>query len=373
VRVLAAPDKFKGTLSAPEAASAIAAGWLRARPDDRVERLPLADGGEGTLDALVDALGGERHAVEVRGPLGERVTAEFGLIRGPEGPVAVVEMARASGLQLVPPERRAPLLASTSGTGELILAACGHRPGSVVLCIGGSATTDGGAGMAQALGIRLLDPSGRDLPPGGAALADLDRIDPSGLHPDVRGVGFVVARDVDNPLTGPEGAAAVYGPQKGASPEDVETLDRALGRLADVMARDLGADVRDLPGVGAAGGLGAGVVAFLGGRLRPGIEVVLEAVGFPDRLGEVDLVLTGEGRVDAQSLRGKTAAGVMGAAREAGVPVVVFCGRADVDLPGATVASMADAFGLDRAMREAGPALEELAAKVAASFAGRGG
>lgn len=369
MRVLCAPDKFKGTLSAPQAAAAIASGWRRARPDDDVLELPLADGGEGTLDALVDALGGERHTAVVRGPLGEPVEAEYGVLRTARGVTAVVEMARASGLQLVPESDRNALRAGTVGTGELILAACRHRPRRVVLCIGGSATTDAGAGMAQALGIRLLDDRGEDLPPGGAALARLARIDPAGLRPEVRGVRFDVASDVDNPLSGPDGAAAVYGPQKGASPQDVATLDRALARFAEVVRRDLGVDISDLPGAGAAGGLGGGLVAFLGAGLRPGIEVVLESVGFLERLQGIDLVLTGEGRLDEQSLRGKAAAGVTAAARDAGVPVMVLCGRADVALEGAEVASLAQEFGLERAMREAGPALEELAARVAARLA----
>ena len=258
VRVLVAPDKFKGTLTAPQAAEAIARGWARADPSARVEKAPMADGGEGTLDALVAALGGERRRLRVSGPLGDPVEAEFAVVSAPEGSTGVVEMARASGLDLISPGRRDPLRTTTRGTGELILAVCRAGVRRVLVCVGGSATNDAGAGMAQALGIRLLDESGRDLQPGGAALAALARIDLSELDPVVEASTFVVATDVDNPLVGPEGASAVYGPQKGASAEDVALLDRALGHFAAVVYRDLGLDVRGTKGAGAAGGLGAG-------------------------------------------------------------------------------------------------------------------
>ena len=365
MRVLVAPDKFKGTLTAPEAAQAIATGWRHGAPKDEVETVPLADGGDGTLDALVEGLGGERRAATVSGPLGDPVKAEYGLVPDDRGIMGVVEMARASGLALLPPARRDPKRTTTRGTGELILAAAADRVARMLVCVGGSATNDGGAGMAQALGIRLLDERGRDIPPGGEALLGLARIDVSELHPSVRAVKFTVATDVDNPLVGPHGASMVYGPQKGASPEDVLLLDRALGHLAAVIYRDLGIDVRNVPGAGAAGGLGAGLIAFLGASVRSGVDVVMEAVRLRERLEGADLMVTGEGMFDEQSLRGKAPAGALRAAREARVPAVVLCGQARVDAPGARVISLAERFGLEPALERPGPLLETLAAEVA--------
>jgi len=373
VRVLVAPDKFRGTLTAAQAARAIATGWRRSRPepDEGIDELPMADGGEGTLDTLVEALGGTRRRVRVHGPLGDPVDAEYALVPGARGPAAVVEMARASGLELLSEARRDPVRTTTFGTGELVRAALAEGPEEVLLCIGGSATNDGGAGMAQALGVRFLDRAGQEIGPGGGALLDLAVIDATGLHPAVRRARFVVACDVDNPLTGPQGAAAVYGPQKGARPEDVLLLDRALAHLAAVVHRDLGIDVRSLPGAGAAGGLGAGLVAFAGARLRPGVELVMDAVRFAERLARADVAITGEGKLDAQSLRGKVPAGVIRAAREAGKPVVVLCGRAEVAPEGAEVASLVERFGEERAMTDARRALEDLAAELGGSAGGR--
>jgi glycerate kinase len=363
VRVLAAPDKFRGTLTAAVAAAAMARGWRRARPSDEVDEAAMADGGEGTLDALVAALGGDTFLERVTGPLGDPTDAAYGLVD--EGRLGVVEMARASGLALVPVDRRDALRATTRGTGELILATCRHGPERVVVCIGGSATTDGGAGMAQALGVQLLDATGEELAPGGAALLELDRIDASGLAPEVRDADFVVASDVDNPLAGPEGAAAVYGPQKGASPEDVEVLDRALRRFADVVRRDLRVDVAALPGAGAAGGLGAGLIAFLGATLRPGVDVVMDATRLEERLGGAGLVITAEGKLDDQSLRGKTPAGVMRAAERQRVPVLIVCGQASVRPEGVRVESLVDLVGSSRAFSDTAGALEDVVAGVA--------
>ena len=365
MRVLVAPDKFKGTLSAEGAGLAIAAGWRRAMPEDEVEVVPIADGGEGTLDALRTALHGELRRVRVSGPLGDPVDAEYALVESGGERLGAIEMARASGLGLVPARRRDPLRASTRGTGELILAACGDGAGRLIVCIGGSATNDGGAGMAQAMGTRLLDAEGRDLRPGGAALLDLATIDLRSLDQAARRVAFVAATDVDNPLVGPHGAAAVYGPQKGASPDDVLLLDRALAHLAAVIHRDLGIDVRGIPGAGAAGGLGAGLMAFLGAKLRPGADVVLEAVGLRDRMEGTDLLITGEGRFDEQSLRGKAAAAALRMAAEMGIPAAVLCGQRTIDAPGAVVLSLAERFGLEAAMDGARPLLEELAAEAA--------
>lgn len=370
MHVLVAPDKFRGTLTAAQAARAVAAGWRRGRPDDDVEEVPMADGGEGTLDAMVDGLGGERRTVRVSGPLGDPVEAEHGMVQGPSGLTAVVEMARASGLELIAEARRDPKRTTTRGTGELIRAALRESPAQIIVCIGGSATNDGGAGMARALGVRLLDAEGREIVPGGAGLLDLDRIDASRLNPAVRRTRFVVASDVDNPLTGPQGASAVFGPQKGATPDDVVLLDRALAHFAAVVHRDLGIDVRHVPGAGAAGGLGAGLVAFLGAHLRPGVEVVMEGVGLRERLGRADLAITGEGKFDEQSLHGKAPAGVIRAAREAGVPAVVLCGRAEVRPPDVPVFSLVERFGEGRAVEDARRTLEDLAEEVAADAAG---
>jgi glycerate kinase len=367
VRVLVAPDKFKGTLTAEQAAQAIARGWERGDASAAVEVVPMADGGEGTLEALVAALGGERLTQDVSGPLGDPVRAEFAVVGSDEGTLGVVEMARASGLGLISPGRRDPKRTSTRGTGELILAACRRGVRRVLVCVGGSATNDAGAGMAQAVGIRLLDRRGVDLPPGGAALLELAAIDLSGLDRSVRGAEFVVATDVDNPLVGPQGASAVYGPQKGASPEDVALLDAALGHFAAVVHRDLGLDLRAAPGAGAAGGLAGGLMAFLGARLRPGVDVVIESVGLRDRMEKADLVVTGEGMFDEQSLHGKAPAGVLRAAEEFRLPAVVLCGQRRVDPPSARIFALADRFGLEEAMERPSTLLQDLAAEVAAA------
>jgi glycerate kinase len=349
--VVVAPDKFKGTLSAGQAAAAIAEGWRRGDRRAEVETVPVADGGEGTLDALISALGGRIEPATVRGPLGDPVAAAFGIADTERGRVGVVEMARASGIGLVAEERRRPRRASTYGTGQLILRACRAGAKTVIVCIGGSASTDGGAGMAQALGARLLDEDGRSIPSGGAGLGRLATIDVRELAPEIRGVEFVVASDVDNPLVGSQGAAAVYGPQKGASPEDVRVLDRSLGHYAAVVHRDLGLDLRYEPGSGAAGGLGAGLIAFLGARIRPGFEVVAETVGLPGRLERADAVVTGEGRYDRQTERGKAPAGVLRLAREVGCHSVLICGQIeDGASPDADLVYDLSDSGLDEAM-----------------------
>ncbi|HEV3473759.1 MAG TPA: glycerate kinase [Actinomycetota bacterium] len=370
MRVVVAPDTFKGTLSAAEVARSLARGWRRADRTADVEEVPVADGGEGTLDALLAARGGRRERARVTGPLGDPVEAAFGLLEGSGEITAVVEMARASGLQLISEERRDPLRATTHGTGELILAAAAHGARHLVVCIGGSATNDGGAGMAQAVGIRLLDERGRDLPPGGAALRRLATIDASGLDATVRDVEIVVATDVDNPLTGPLGASAVYGPQKGAGPEDVVLLDEALGHLAAVIHRDLGVDVRDVPGGGAAGGLGAGLTAFLGARLRPGFEAVAEALDLARRLEGADVVVTGEGRYDDQTQYGKAPAGVLRLGRETRCRTVLVAGRieAGVRPPADIVFSLAERWGTEAAMERARDLLEAVGEEAASAI-----
>jgi glycerate kinase len=365
MRVLVAPDKFRGTLHASAAAAAIARGWERGDPAATVTRLPLADGGEGTLDALLAALSGEDHPALVTGPLGEPVTARYGIAGAGAQRTGVIEMAEASGLTLVPPERRDPKHATSRGTGELILAAVVSGARRLLVCVGGSATNDAGAGAAQALGFRLLDDEGNDLGAGGAALLHLDRIDVAGRSPDLDGVEVVVATDVDNPLTGPHGASATFGPQKGASAEDVELLDRALARFADVAARDLGVEIREVPGAGAAGGLAGGLMAFLGARLRSGARTVMDAVGFEARLREAEVVVTGEGSFDEQSLGGKVPGAALDAAARAGVPAIVLCGRASAFPLGVEVRSMVERFGEAAALNRPEETLEALASEIA--------
>lgn len=324
MRYVVAPDKFKGSLSAVEASRAIARGIRRVDDAAEIDEVPMADGGEGTVEALVTASNGTIRTSRVTGPLGDPVEARFGL--SGDGKTAFVEMAAASGLVLVPEGRRDPTVATTRGTGELILAALDAGADRIVVGIGGSATNDGGAGMAQALGYRLLDAEGEELGPGGGPLERLDRIDPTGRDARLDRVDLAVACDVTNPLCGPNGASAVYGPQKGADPETVGRLDRNLARLAEVLRRDLGRAVADLPGVGAAGGLGAGLVAFGGGSLERGVELVSRTVDLPRRLEGADLCLTAEGSLDEQTAHGKTIAGVSRAARGRGCPVIVLAG-----------------------------------------------
>lgn len=324
MRIVIAPDSFKGSASALAAANAMALGALAVFPRAEVTRVPIADGGEGTVEALVTASHGRLEHRTVRGPLGEPVRAHWGVLG--DGRTAVVEMAAASGLTLVPRERRDPRITTTHGTGELIRAALNEGYSRIVVGIGGSATNDGGTGMARALGIRFLDSEGADLAEGGAALARLSRIDLSGADPRLASAEILVACDVDNPLTGPRGASAVYGPQKGATPEMVAQLDAVLDRFARIATAATGRDVAGVPGAGAAGGLGAGLLFFTPARLRPGVSIVLESVGFDALVRGADLVITGEGRTDFQTAMGKAPIGVAAAAKAHGVPVVCIAG-----------------------------------------------
>lgn len=369
MKVVIAPDSFKESLSARAVAEAIAAGWARVYPDAELLLCPMADGGEGTVDAVLAATGGERQQTEVSGPLGDPVTATWGLLPGQR---AVIEMAEASGLHLVEPSRRDVLSASSFGTGELIRAALDTGVRRIVLGLGGSATNDGGAGLLCALGVRMLDVEGHDLPPGGAALARLRHIDLTGLDTRLAQVEVLVAADVDNPLCGPRGASAVFGPQKGATPVQVEQLDAALAHYADVMAATLGEDLRDQPGVGAAGGLGFASRAVLRAAFRPGIQLVAELAGLAEALQGADLVITGEGRLDGQSLHGKTPVGVARLARAAGVPVIALAGslgegyqRLYAEGIGAAFSLAPGPFSLQQAMAEAGPQLSARAADLA--------
>ena len=324
MRILIAPDSFKGSLSAVAAAEAMARGVHAVFPDAEVIRIPIADGGEGTVEALVAATSGTLRRLTVQGPMLEPVEAHWGILG--DGLTAVIEMAAASGLPLVPQASRDPRRASTVGTGELIKGALDEGLTRLIIGIGGSATNDGGTGLARALGARFLDAEGQELPPGGAALARLARIDLSGLDPRLATMAILVACDVDNPLTGPRGASAVYGPQKGATPEMVKELDAALERFAQVATATTGRHVASLSGAGAAGGLGAGLLFFTPAQLRPGVEIVLEATGFEARVQHADLVITGEGRTDAQTAMGKAPVGVAAVAKRWDVPVLCLSG-----------------------------------------------
>ncbi|MEU1177005.1 glycerate kinase [Streptomyces sp. NPDC005820] len=370
--MLVAADKFKGSLTAVQVAERVTAGLRRAVPDVEVEALPVADGGDGTVDAAV-AAGFERREVRVAGPLGHEVTAAFAL----RGDTAVVEMAEASGLQRLPAGVFAPLTASTYGSGELLRAALDAGVRTIVFGVGGSATTDGGAGMLSALGARFLDEDGEPVAPGGGGLADLDRVDLSGLDPRLSSVELVLASDVDNPLTGPKGAPAVYGPQKGASPDDVEALDAALAHYAKVLEAEVGpqaAGYAAAPGAGAAGGIGYGAL-LLGARFRAGIEVMLDVLGFAPALERAELVITGEGSLDEQTLHGKAPAGVAAAARAADKEVVAVCGRLALPPEALGRAGIRRAYPLTElepdvaaCIADAGPILERVAERIGRDF-----
>ncbi|WP_424851587.1 glycerate kinase [Streptomyces sp. SAI-129] len=373
-RVLVAADKFKGSLTAVEVAERVTAGLRRVVPDVQVEALPVADGGDGTVAAAV-AAGFERREVRVAGPLGDEVTAAYALRED----TAVVEMAEASGLQRLPEGVLAPLTASTYGSGELLRAALDAGARTIVFGVGGSATTDGGAGMLAALGARFLDGDGEPVAPGGGGLAGLASADLSGLDPRLSDVELVLASDVDNPLTGPKGAPAVYGPQKGASPDDVTALDAALAHFAKVLEQTEGVGARAAeyaasPGAGAAGGIGFGAM-LLGARFRPGIEVMLDVLGFAPALDRADLVITGEGSLDEQTLHGKAPAGVAAAARAAGKEVVAVCGRLALPAEALGRAGIRRAYPLTdvepdvaKCIAEAGPILERVAQNIARDF-----
>jgi glycerate kinase len=329
LRIVVAPDSFGGALDSVAVAGAIATGWLRARPDDEVDRAPMADGGVGTLAAVAAALGERavRRSVSTHDPLGRPISAEYLLLE--KGRTAFVEMAAASGLARLTLEERTPesaRTASSRGTGELVRSALDAGVRRLILGLGGSATNDGGAGLLAALGVRFLDLAVGELPPGGAALADLIVIDPSGLDPRLARVDVVVASDVTNPLTGPAGAAATYGPQKGADPAAVADLDAALGIYGTAIEAATGRAVAELPGAGAAGGTGAALLGFTNATLRPGIDVVAEMAGLSSALEAADLVITGEGRADEQTLAGKAAMGVALLAGKQGIRVVLLCG-----------------------------------------------
>ena len=336
MKVICAPDSFKESLSASEAAHAMAAGVRAAEPDAEVDLCPIADGGEGTVDALLTATDGEARTTEVIGPLGDPVIARWGLLgqRRNEPVTAVIEMAAASGMALIEPNRRDPTVTSTYGTGQLIHAALDAKARRIVLGIGGSATNDGGCGAVGALGGRFIGHGGdsMDLPITGGELHAIHRIDLDGLDERLSQTEIMIACDVTNPLTGPNGAAHIYGPQKGASPDQVLNLDDGLKHLVAVMRRQLGRDVEFMPGAGAAGGMGAGMVAFLAAELKPGVEMVLKAVGFDNRVQGHHLCFTGEGRLDGQSMSGKACLGVAAAAKQQGVETVALVGAVGLEV-----------------------------------------
>jgi len=379
MRVLICPDKFAGTLSAPQVAAAIAEGWRDRAPGDEVVLRPLADGGPGFIEVVAAAVGGRRLPVRTVDPLGRPVSGEVLVVEDAVGPTAYVESAQACGLHLLAAHERDPKATTSYGLGLLIAAAVETGARRVVIGLGGSATNDAGAGMLAALGVATLDEAGYALPYGGAALVAAAALD--GV-PRLRGVELVAATDVDNPLTGPQGAASVYGPQKGATQRDVLLLDAAVARFAAVLERDLPGcppGLAGLPGAGAAGGIGGAILA-LGGRCESGIALVSRLIGLDAALDAADVVITGEGSFDHQSLRGKVVAGVAAAARARGRPCVVLAGRVAVAETEAASAGVTEAHALvdyfdgdaERAMREAAAGLRALAAEVAGRWvAGR--
>jgi|UniRef100_A8GAV6 glycerate kinase len=370
-KVVIAPDSFKESLSAMAVAEAIERGFRQIYPQVQYVKLPMADGGEGTVDSMVAATGGEIVRVEVTGPLGQPVSAFYGLLG--EGETAVIEMAAASGLHLAPKGQRDPRITTSYGTGELILAALERGVKTIILGIGGSATNDGGAGMMQALGARLLDDQQQPLPPGGAALARLAQIDLSAVDPRLQQVSVTAACDVDNPLCGPHGASAVFGPQKGATPEMVTQLDAALSHFGSLLQQATGREVLNAPGAGAAGGMGAALLGMLNARLRPGIEIVIETLRLEEALRDADLVITGEGRLDSQSIHGKTPIGVARVAKRHGLPVIGIAGSLSKDYQVVHQHGIDAAFSvldrvvtLEEALTDAADNLEVTARNVAA-------
>ncbi|MCG3884671.1 glycerate kinase [Photobacterium leiognathi] len=329
MKIIIAPDSYKESLTAMEVATAIENGFRQVIPNAEYIKLPMADGGEGTVQSLVDASNGTIIERSVTGPLGEQVNGFFGLMG--DGKTAIIEMAAASGLHLVSPDLRNPMLTTSFGTGELILAALDKGVEHIIVGIGGSATNDGGIGMAQALGVRFLDENNKPIHYGGGALDRLHHIDISDIDPRLVSVKLEVACDVDNPLCGEKGASQVFGPQKGATPEMVTQLDNNLAHYAEIIKRDLGKDVKDMAGAGAAGGMGAALLGLFNAQLRPGIEIVMDAVNLADVLQDADLVITGEGRIDSQTIHGKTPIGVARTAKHFNKPVIGIAGSLSYD------------------------------------------
>jgi glycerate kinase len=368
MKIIVAPDSFKGSRSSIEVADLIEKGIRNVYPDAEIVKIPIADGGEGTVDAAVSGADGEYREMKVRGPLGDPVKAKYGILKGGR---AVIEMAAASGLPLVPENKRNPLFTTTYGTGELIESALEEGCREFLLGIGGSATTDAGMGMAQALGYSFKDKDGNELGDGGGELAKLVEIDSSGADPRVAESRFTVASDVNNPLYGKEGAAYIYGPQKGATPEMVKELDANLRLFAKVVEKTLGRDISQIPGAGAAGGLGAGLIVFCGAELKSGIQAVLDIVGFDNHIESTDLVITGEGAIDGQSTYGKVPVGIAQRVQKHDIPVLAIVGNIG---PGAEnvynfgihgiMSTVNKAMPLSEAMANSAALLEEAAERV---------
>ncbi|MCG9782449.1 glycerate kinase [Vibrio brasiliensis] len=374
MKVVIAPDSYKESLTAMEVATAIESGFKEIMPDAEYIKLPMADGGEGTVQSLVDATGGDIVTVEVTGPLGQPVEGFYGLLG--DGSTAVIEMAAASGLHLVEPDERNPLLTTTYGTGELIKAALDRGVDHIIIGIGGSSTNDGGVGMAQALGAKLLDANGADLPFGGGALAELVSIDLSGLDSRLATVQLEVACDVDNPLCGPKGASHIFGPQKGATPEMVTELDANLAHYAEVIRQTNGKEVINQAGAGAAGGLGAALLGLFDATLRPGISIVMDAVNLAEVVKDADLVITGEGRIDSQTIHGKTPIGVARTAKLYNLPVIGIAGSTAQDCRvvhdhglDAVYSVVLGATDLPTALKEAAFNVEMTSRNIAAALA----
>jgi glycerate kinase len=373
MKIVAAPNAFKGSLTATEAAAAMAAGIRNVLPTAEIVQVPVADGGDGLVDVAVEALDGERRTLTVTGPRNDPVAADYCYV--PAIGLVTVEMALASGLALLPDDQRDPMRTTTYGTGELIRAGLDLGVKQINVGIGGSATNDGGIGMAQALGARFLDPDGRELPGIGASLNQIAVIDLSGLDGRIEATRFEAVCDVDNPLCGPRGAAAVYGPQKGAGPAQVEALDRGLMNLAAVIRQQMGREVADMPGAGAAGGLGAGLHAFLGAELRQGIDIIFELVGLEKKLAGAQLVLTGEGQIDFQTVFGKAPGGVGAAAKAHGIPCLAIAGSVGVELGDLHATGIDAVFSLctgpttlEAAMRDAGENLARVTQQALRCF-----
>ncbi|PZD95483.1 glycerate kinase [Paenibacillus sambharensis] len=373
MHIVVAPDSYKGSVSAREAAEAMARGVRLALPDCKISKVPVADGGEGTLDCVLEASGGTAHTLMVSDPLGRSVPARLGILDG--SGTCIIETAEACGLHRLTEPERNPLVTSTFGVGQLIMAGLDLGCRSFVLGLGGSSTNDGGAGMLQALGIRLLDKHGEELVPGGAALERLHQISTDLLDPRLAGTSFIAACDVDNPLIGPDGASAVFGPQKGASLEDVSLLDNCLAVWADHTEAATGIRLHSLPGAGAAGGMGGALIAYLRARMVPGFEVAAEMTGLEAHIRAADLVLTGEGRTDAQTIHGKAPCGVARLAQRYGVPAVVLSGAAGSDSKALHTAGVTAVFSitnepmlLEAAIRRAPMLIEQAAEQVVRLF-----
>ncbi|MBM6618125.1 glycerate kinase [Bacillus suaedaesalsae] len=329
MNIVVAPDSFKGSISARDICTAVEKGVLRVFPQASVVGLPLADGGEGTMENLVYASGGSKFEVVVKGPLGKPVTASVGILGDKE--TVIIEMAQASGLTLVSENEKKPFLATSYGTGELIKYALDRNYRKFIIGLGGSATNDGGTGMLKALGVRFFSSDGKDLPEGGGALSRLDHFDDSGIDPRIKESSFIIASDVTNPLCGPNGASSIFGPQKGASPEDVTILDQALLNFSKIVQKQRQIDICQIVGGGAAGGMGAALVAFLQASIQSGIDVVMDAVQFGEKVKDANFIITGEGKLDSQTLSGKVIAGVSKMAKKHQIPVIALCGGLELD------------------------------------------